>query len=242
MTRREMKMRARAALDNFYGAKMLLLIFTIISGIFGGGRALIRVVTGNNAGMLTNDVDLRWIFFGFFIALIFTLISIVIAIAIGAFLEILVVGGQWKYLEILRGGPEKDAKPAFSSIAKAYQNGTWPKVYAFIIVKSLIMFGLALVPIVGWGFAIYLGLGWSQSYYVLNDQLDKGEFTGIMGVFSASSALMKGYRWNYFVFHLSFFWWYLLTGVSLGFVGFWTVPYITMTSAAYYDARVQGQF
>lgn len=50
-----------------------------------------------------------------------------------------------------------------------------------------------------------------------------------------SRELMKGHRWELFVMHLSFFWWFLLIGVTLGLASFYVMPYIYLTLAGYYD-------
>lgn len=50
-----------------------------------------------------------------------------------------------------------------------------------------------------------------------------------------SRELMKGHRWELFVMHLSFFWWILLIGVTLGLASFYVMPYIYLTLAGYYD-------
>ncbi|MFR2165825.1 MAG: DUF975 family protein, partial [Streptococcus salivarius] len=102
-------------------------------------------------------------------------------------------------------------------------------------VKGVIFVALMFIPVIGWAFAIYLGLGWSQATYVLFDQLEEGRYSGVIGVLSESATMMKGLRGNYFIFKLSFFWWYVLYGISGGLAGFWTTPYLNMASIAYYE-------
>ncbi|MDR0298839.1 MAG: DUF975 family protein [Streptococcaceae bacterium] len=246
MTRKEMKKQAKAALRNFYGAKMLLVIFSILGMGYGTASSVVRNFTGNtteasgNLGFGSINIDALLVFG--VLLIVFSLLVAVAVLSLVIFLQILVVGGQWKYLEIFRGGPENDEKPAFSSIAKAYKDGTWPKVYAFLIVEGLILIGLTIVPIVGWIFLIYFALGWSQAVYVLHDQLEDGSYAGPLGVLRASSALMRGYRWNYFVFLLSFILWDLLVGVTFGLASFWVSPYTIMTRAIYYHQRLNGKF
>ena len=59
-----------------------------------------------------------------------------------------------------------------------------------------------------------------------------------------SRKLMTGHRWELFVTQLSFFWWILLTIVTFGLASFYTVPYMTLTIAGYFDvlqAQIQKQ-
>ena len=52
----------------------------------------------------------------------------------------------------------------------------------------------------------------------------------------ASSNVMRGHKWELFKLDLSFLGWILLCLVP--FVCLWTVPYMNIASAAYYDARM----
>lgn len=51
----------------------------------------------------------------------------------------------------------------------------------------------------------------------------------------ASREMMKGYKWDYFVFGLSFIGWALLVPFTLGILLIWLYPYITVANAIYYD-------
>jgi uncharacterized membrane protein len=51
----------------------------------------------------------------------------------------------------------------------------------------------------------------------------------------ASRDLMHGYKWNYFVFQLSFIGWYLLVPLTLGFLLIWLIPYVSIANTIYYD-------
>ena len=52
--------------------------------------------------------------------------------------------------------------------------------------------------------------------------------------------MMKGYKWNYFVFILSFLGWILLTPFTLGLLFIWLIPYITVAEIIYYE-RLKGK-
>lgn len=51
----------------------------------------------------------------------------------------------------------------------------------------------------------------------------------------ASREMMKGYKWNYFVFGLSFIGWFLLVPFTLGILLIWLYPYVTVAYVIYYD-------
>ncbi len=51
----------------------------------------------------------------------------------------------------------------------------------------------------------------------------------------ASYEMMKGYKWNYFVFQLSFIGWYLLVPFTLGILLIWLIPYVNVATVIYYD-------
>lgn len=52
----------------------------------------------------------------------------------------------------------------------------------------------------------------------------------------ASKFMMNGYKWDYFVFELSFFGWILLSIFTFGILFIWLVPYITVANMLYYEA------
>ena len=51
-----------------------------------------------------------------------------------------------------------------------------------------------------------------------------------------SKFMMNGYKWDYFVFELSFFGWILLSIFTFGILFIWLVPYITVANMLYYEA------
>ena len=56
-----------------------------------------------------------------------------------------------------------------------------------------------------------------------------------MATIRKSKAMMKGYKWDYFKFQLSFFWWYLLCGITLGLAYIYVFPYLTVAQTMYYE-------
>ena len=50
-----------------------------------------------------------------------------------------------------------------------------------------------------------------------------------------SREMMKGYKWNYFVFGLSFIGWAILVPFTFGLLLIWLVPYMIVANTIYYD-------
>ena len=51
----------------------------------------------------------------------------------------------------------------------------------------------------------------------------------------ASWDMMKGYKWDYFVFILSFLGWIILVPFTLGILAIWLIPYMQISSVLYYE-------
>lgn len=56
-----------------------------------------------------------------------------------------------------------------------------------------------------------------------------------MDYLDQSKELMRGYKWNYFVFGLSFLGWILLSVLTFGILLIWVLPYYTVAEVMYYD-------
>ena len=50
-----------------------------------------------------------------------------------------------------------------------------------------------------------------------------------------SMEMMKGHKWNYFVYTLSFIGWLLLVPFTFGILMIWLYPYMTVANALYYE-------
>lgn len=69
-------------------------------------------------------------------------------------------------------------------------------------------------------------------FYVLFDHPEYG----IMKCISESSRLMRGRKWELFVLDISFIGWQLLSAFTFGILLIWTLPYIFVTYANFYNA------
>ena len=73
---------------------------------------------------------------------------------------------------------------------------------------------------------------YSMSFYIL---ADNPELTAREAL-SKSKEMMNGHKWDLFVLQLSFFWWYLLVGVTFGIAAIYVTPYISATTANFYNS------
>lgn len=73
---------------------------------------------------------------------------------------------------------------------------------------------------------------YSMSFYVL---ADNPELTANEAI-AKSQEIMNGHKWDLFVLHLSFFFWYLLVGITFGVAAVYVVPYLSATVANFYNS------
>lgn len=73
---------------------------------------------------------------------------------------------------------------------------------------------------------------YSMSFYIL---ADNPELTAREAL-SKSKEMMNGHKWDLFVLQLSFFWWFLLVMVTLGIAAIYVTPYISATTANFYNS------
>ncbi|MCF0131907.1 MAG: DUF975 family protein [Pseudobutyrivibrio sp.] len=99
--------------------------------------------------------------------------------------------------------------------------GTW-YMTLFIFLWSLLLF----IP------GIIKSIAYSMTPYILMDQPEISATDAL----KKSMAMTKGYKWDIFVFYLSFIGWLLLAGITFGIVGiFYVIPYYTLSLAGIYD-------
>lgn len=53
---------------------------------------------------------------------------------------------------------------------------------------------------------------------------------------SKSKEIMNGHKWEYFVLQLSFILWYMLVGITFGLAAIYVTPYISATTANFYNS------
>lgn len=103
----------------------------------------------------------------------------------------------------------------------------WLQIIIATILMGLII-GLCSLLLVIPG--IIMALAYSMVLYIVVDTDTKG-----VDALKASREMMKGHKWEYFVFGLSFIGWILLVPFTLGILLIWLIPYMTVAAAIYYD-------
>ena len=93
-------------------------------------------------------------------------------------------------------------------------------MYIFIGLWSL----LFVIP------GIIAAISYSQAMFIM---IDGEEEPG--ACIKKSKEMMYGYKWDYFVFMLSFFGWYLLCVLTMGIAIAYVAPYVSVSKALYYE-------
>ena len=96
----------------------------------------------------------------------------------------------------------------------------------FFLLGIIVLVGMILLVIPG----IILSFMFSQSYFILADDNSKS----IIQCLKESAAMMKGYKFKYFVLSLSFLGWIILGIITLGIGLLWVIPYMNVTMASFY--------
>lgn len=101
------------------------------------------------------------------------------------------------------------------------------KIYCLRILEGVLVFLFTLLLVIP---GIIKAFAYSQAWFIMADE-------GISGysALKRSQEMMKGYKWNFFVFQLSFIWWFLLVVVTLGLAFIWVFPYYMTAKAYYYE-------
>lgn len=134
----------------------------------------------------------------------------------------IVMAGYLKYLvNFVRTG-KFDANDILNTVKEK-----WLQLLIGSILTSLII-GIASIFFVIPG--IIAALGFTMVTFLIIDT----DTTGADSL-KKSWNVMKGYKWNYFVFILSFLGWLLLTPFTLGLLLIWLYPYLMVAEVIYYD-------
>ena len=78
-------------------------------------------------------------------------------------------------------------------------------------------------------------LEYSQAVMILIENPEKE----IMEVIRESQKMMNGHKMEYFILSFSFFFWNLLSSLTLGIASLWVMPYMNITFVHYYYALKQ---
>jgi len=115
---------------------------------------------------------------------------------------------------------KEEAKDALSS--EYYARALWAtiRVEVFTFLWSL----LFVIP------GIIKAISYSQTMFILaeNDKITAAEAQ------KKSMEIMDGHKWEYFVLQLSFIGWDILTGLTFGILGIYTLPYQLTANTLFY--------
>jgi uncharacterized membrane protein len=78
---------------------------------------------------------------------------------------------------------------------------------------------------------IIAAISYVMVFYILVDN----EKMQALEVVEASKKMMYGYKFDYFVFCLSFLGWIILIPITLGLILIWLVPYMSIAQVLYYE-------
>lgn len=103
---------------------------------------------------------------------------------------------------------------------------------------ALIVLG-GLLYLLGLFLAIVKQYSYTLADYLLYDHLLEGNYPGAVKLLAESHRLMKGYRWKLFCLEISFIGWHILSGLTLGLLNFYVLPYTTTAHVLFYEHRLQ---
>ena len=116
-------------------------------------------------------------------------------------------------------------KPEIKDIFGFYKNFL-PILVVTLLVGIFVGAGMILLVIPG----IIVALMLSMCNYLLADGR-----TDMWQIIKDSASMMKGHKWEYFVFGLSFIGWIILCGITLGIAAIYVIPYMSTAQCIWYD-------
>lgn len=212
MNRKEIKEEAKAKIKgnkwNVWWPMLIIGVVTgIVSRIFGIGTVEINATTQNMEEM--------------FASVQFSTGQSIGAIVV-VIISALLYAGYYKYvLNFVRTG-----KFEFSDILNTIKE-RWLHILIATVLTTIVVSLCSLLFVIP---GIIMALAYSMVILLVIDT----DVTG-SDALKKSREMMKGYKWNYFVFMLSFIGWFILTPFTLGILLIWLVPYYTVAEILYYD-------
>lgn len=141
--------------------------------------------------------------------------------AIYGFISIpLTAGVSYYVLNVVR-----DKSFDISDLFKFYKERMWTIILLSILISIFTALWSLLFVIPG----IIAGLSYSMSTFIFID----GEDTDAMAIIKKSKDMMYGYKWDYFVFQLSFIGWTLLCLFIFPII--YVLPYYYVAETMYYE-------
>ena len=102
--------------------------------------------------------------------------------------------------------------------------------YLLMLVFTVLWMLLLIIP------GIIAALSYSMTFFIMADDPSIKPMDAI----NKSKAMMNGYKWKYFGMNLMFFGLVLLSLLTLGIALLWVIPYISISSAKFYEDIKEG--
>ena len=186
---------------------------------YGFVLLFIGLINGLTETILQNFPKCLWSFKGGCMVSIGSILSFGVSLLLNVAIAFLMFGVYKYLLNIVRG-----KKVEFNDIFVYKQD--WLKLFGISFVATLLI-NLGYVFVLP---GIILELVYAMMYYVYADK--EGDLKETL---SESRELMQGYKWDYFIFGLSFIGWILLIGFTFGIAIIWVMPFILIAQTLYYE-------
>ena len=159
-----------------------------------------------------------------------SILALIIVLAASFVTSIFSVSYVAYLLEFVRTGTS-----TFNTIIECVKKN-WLRILLVSILVGVFTFLWTLLFIIP---GIVAALSYSMATYLIVDtDLDAND------AIKESKRMMKGYKWDYFVFGLSFIGWIMLVPLTFGILYIWLLPYMYVSMAIYYEklkAKANGK-
>ena len=147
--------------------------------------------------------------------------QLILSLLVGIVIGIAGVAYNKYILKLVRG-----EEPEFNDIIETIKE-RWLSILLVELIVGVVVSVCAIFFVIP---GIIMALAYAMAgYLVVDTDLEA------MEVIKKSRAMMNGYKWNYFVFGLSFIGWILLIPFTLGILIIWLIPYMIVSMALYYE-------
>lgn len=145
---------------------------------------------------------------------------------IGAVAELILAGPLALGFAILSLNVARSVPSSVNTMFDGFKN--FGSALALYLLNSLLIFLWSLLLIIP---GIIKSFSYSMSYYILadNPQMSCNDAR------VTSMEMMKGNKWRLFCLWFSFIGWWLLSILTFGILFLWTIPYMQVATAAFYD-------
>jgi uncharacterized membrane protein len=225
--RAEIKDEAQKRLSGKWGSwAKTLLVYLVVIGIislivtFIQGNILQRTMSftsyGYNGPGFNHPPVTAGSFFLKLIRFILYLVLLVIGIVIRPLFMFLAV-------DTIEGKKLNARKTA----EKLFKNELGRVVWANVVVAVFTFLWSLLLVIPG----IIKGASYAMTNFLLKKHPELTAFEAI----HLSKKMMYGYKFEYIIFELSYFWWYLVTAITNGLAGAYVIPYTNVGKALFFE-------